>query len=238
MGVNIGSTSVSGLYLGSTEVTSAYIGSTKVYEKVAPTPTSVVIGGKTYPCALMPDGNVWLTVNLDYAWSGLSVPTSGASASSNPQAMYYNYDESTYGWNGYKCGLLYNRYAVDYLEQNKATLCPGWHVPTYTEWDAFLTAAGGATGEDGTKLKALDEACSNSFPMDWNGTDDYGFGVLPAGYFYNSFKDVGRSSGFWSSSRYGYVFNAGAYVSKNDTRETTQFPVRLVMDQSYVGPGA
>ena len=58
MGMNIGSTSVSGLYLGSTEVQSAYIGGTKIYEKAVPVPTSVTIADKTYTCAVMPDGKV------------------------------------------------------------------------------------------------------------------------------------------------------------------------------------
>lgn len=87
----------------------------------------------------MPDGKVWMAENLDFAWSGLTVGGSGTS--SNPKANYYDNDEVTYGWNGRKCGLLYNWYAAKHLEDNKSTLIPGWHVPTKAEWDALATAA-------------------------------------------------------------------------------------------------
>jgi uncharacterized protein (TIGR02145 family) len=143
MAIKLGSTNFSHVYLGSTKIGQAYLGNVKVFQDAPPPPTTVTIGGKEYPTVTLPDGREWLALNLDYAWSGLSVPTSGASDSTSPQAMYYNYDESTYGWNGLKRGLLYNQYAVSYLETNKATLCPGWHVPTRDEFDALITALGG-----------------------------------------------------------------------------------------------
>ena len=195
----------------------------------------VVIGGKTYRTVQMPDGNEWLAENLDFAWDGLPVPTSGASSSTDPQAMYYNYDESTYGWNGYKCGLLYNWYAVNYLEEHKNTLIPGWHVATDAEWAALATAVGG-TSTAGTKLKALDNSAGSNWPSSWNGTDDYGFSALPAGTYDGSFDNVGSYASFWtateydSSRAYRRYFVTGAAMNSYYYIKARQFSVRLVRD--------
>lgn len=160
---------------------------------VAPPQTGTVIGGKTYPTVTLPDGHEWLAVNLDYAWTGLSVPTSGASKVTTPQAMYYNYDEATYGWDGLKRGLLYNHYAVSYLETNKATLCPGWHVPTMEEFGALITALGGSIY--GYKLKS-----TTGWDADGNGTDDYGFDGVPSGEYNISFKNITKTLDLWSQT--------------------------------------
>ena len=66
-----------------------------------------------------------------------------------------------------KYGRLYTRDAA-------MKACPeGWHLPTSEEWDEL----GKAIGEDGgTKLKS----------GKWNGTDEFGFAALPAGFRRNS----------------------------------------------------
>lgn len=197
----------------------------------------VVIGGKTYRTVNMPDGKVWLAENLDFAWNGLSVPTEGASTSTDPQAMYYNYDGSTYGWNGYKCGLLYNWYAVKYLEDNKSTLIPGWHVPTADEWGYLADAVGGASTA-GTKLKTLDNSAGINWPSGWNGTDDYGFSVLPAGNYYNNFHFVGSDTYFWTVTEYNSNIayyrriNTGASMRSYEDSKYYQYSVRLIRDAS------
>ena len=158
-----------------------------------------VIGDKTYPTVTMPDGNEWLAVNLDFAYTGLSIPTSGASLVSTPQAMYYDYDESTYGWDGYKCGLLYNWYAVDYMETNKSTFFPGWHIPSRAEWNALFEAIG--TDVAGKKLKAIDGSAGTNWPSDWRGTDDYQFAALPGGRFdLNGFNRAQDYAWFWTTT--------------------------------------
>jgi uncharacterized protein (TIGR02145 family) len=136
----------------------------------------VEIGGRMYPTVQMPDGNIWLAQNLDYVWQGLTV--NGYLNYTIQQAAYYNKDEQTYGWTGQKRGLLYNYRAADYLETNKATLIPGWHVASTTEWNNLITALG---ENPGTKLKALDNSIESGFPSGWNGTDNYGFSALPTG---------------------------------------------------------
>lgn len=160
-----------------------------------------VIGGRTYRTVIMPDGKEWLAENLDYKWTGLTVDASGTS-DSEPRASYYNNDEATYGIDGtYKCGLLYNYQAVKYLNDNKSTLCPGWHVPSSTEWNALLTACGGAGQDTGKKLAAEKNSITENFPR-WSTlpTNDYGFSILPGGYKEaTSFKQL-NSSGFYFCS--------------------------------------
>lgn len=195
----------------------------------------VTIGGKTYRTVQMPDGKVWLAENLDFAWNGLYVPTKWAQeVSTDPQAMYFDYDESKYGWNGYKCGLLYNWFAVNYLEVHKSTLIPGWHVPTTAEWDALVTAIGG-TSNAGTKLKALDNSVASNWPYGWDGTDEYGFSVLPGGRYNKSFKYVDSDAFFWTAtecdSSYAYYryFGRRTQGEENDYKYW-QLSVRLVRD--------
>lgn len=194
----------------------------------------VVIGGKTYRTVNMPDGKVWLAENLDFAWDGLPVPTSTAYTKNTPQAMYYNYDESTYGWDGYKCGLLYNWYAVKYLEDNKSTLIPGWHVPTKSEYESLKTAieSGGSTNTAGTKLKAKDNTAASNWPSGWNGTDDYGFNVLPAGRYDDLWETIGIYAQIWSASEMDDRHAHLVFFNKN--RTTMDFADIYKIQQSSV----
>ena len=216
-----------GVYYGSTAASAVYYGSIKVWE---PAPTTATIGGKTYPTVTLPDGHEWLAVNLDYAWTGLSIPTSGASQSTSPQAMYYNYDEATYGWNGSQRGLLYNWYAVDYLQTNRATLCPGWHVPTRDEFDAVCTGIGDWT--HGDKLKS-----TSGWKNNGNGTDDYGFAAYPSGAYASSFSNIDCQVGFWTQTVDTTTTSYYFYLTYNSTNFSSwmannkyQFSVRLIKD--------
>ena len=172
---------------------------------------SVVIGGRTYRTVTI-NGVTWLAQNLDYGSSG----------------VYYNNDESTYGWNGLKYGKLYT-----WTEAVAAgNAISGWHLPTTAEWDALANAVGG-TSVAGTKLKSTTGWYSG------NGTDDYGFKAFPAGYQYTgSFNYLGSRAYFWTaseffggSSAYYRYFEAGAsmnssFLSKNENC----LSVRLVKD--------
>lgn len=49
MGLNIGNTTIGGIYLGNTKISEAYLGSTKIYSAAAPQPTDeVTIGTQTW----------------------------------------------------------------------------------------------------------------------------------------------------------------------------------------------
>lgn len=190
--------------------------------------TTVTIGGRVYRIVTI-GGATWLAENLDYKFSGVDIGPSDSPSS--PSAWYYDNDEATYGIDGTrKCGLLYNWYAVKLLNDNRSELIPGWHVPTKDEWTALANAVGG-TGVAGTRLKAADVSWATS----WGGTDDYGFGVLPAGFYNGSFDIVGSCAFFWSNTESGNVayyryFDTGATMGQNADRMFSGFSVRLVKD--------
>lgn len=190
--------------------------------------TTTTIGGRVYRTVTI-GGATWLAENLDYKFSGCGI--GGGGTPTTPNAWYYNNDEATYGIDGVrKCGLLYNWYACKLLNDNRSDLIPGWHVPTNDEWTALANAVGG-TGVAGTRLKAANVDWATS----WGGTDDYGFAVLPAGYYYGSFTYVGSNAYFWSiteSGSYAYYryFDTGATMSQSTYFKYFGYSVRLVKD--------
>ena len=100
--------------------------------------------------------------------------------------------------------------------------CPsGWHLPDTAEWRTLLDAAGGDSIA-GTMLKS-----TSGWNSDGNGTDDFGFTVLPAGGWDNKMFE-GEAAGFWSSVGYGNY--AAAIRLLADT-----FAVRLISGRTYVG---
>ena len=195
---------------------------------VDPTAT---IGGRVYRTVTI-NGVTWLAENLDYKFSGCGIGGSGSP--STPNAWYYNNDEATYGIDGTrKCGLLYNWHAVKLLNDKRSELIPGWHVPTTSEWDALASAVGG-TVVAGTRLKAANVSWATS----WGGTDDYGFGILPAGYYYGGFRYVESRTFFWTSTEYSssnayYLdFDTSSSMSSYNHNKYNGCSVRLVKDSA------
>lgn len=197
----------------------------------------VEIGGRQYRTCTI-GGMVWLAENLDYKFqvSGSQISLNPQGTPFTPAAWYYNRDELNYGIDGtYKCGLLYNWHAVKYLNDNRATLIPGWHVPSDTEWANLATEIGGASTA-GTKLKAKNNTVTSNWPSGWGGTDNYGFTALPAGCYDGRFYTVGSNSFFWtatensSSSAYYRYLVTGASMSSSYDDKYYGYSVRLVAD--------
>jgi uncharacterized protein (TIGR02145 family) len=71
-------------------------------------------------------------------------------------------------------------------------ICPqDWHLPSRAEWDTLIQRAGGITKAAAT-LKDW---------RSWDGTDDLGFRMLPAGeYRSGTFSSIEGATRFWSSS--------------------------------------
>lgn len=186
-----------------------------------------VIGGRRYKTVQMPDGKTWMAENLDFKFCNVG----GSGTPYTPNAWYYDNNETTYGWNGYKCGLLYNWYAVKILNGNRADLCPGWHVPTVDELTALVNALGGINVA-GTKLKAANVSWDTS----WNGTDDYGFGALPAGGYKGQFYNLRTYANFWTSTEYSssnaYLMDiyTDSSISSGNYDKIRGYSVRLVKD--------
>lgn len=190
---------------------------------------SVVIGGRTYKTVTI--GNQeWLAENLDYKFEGLEIGEEESLVKAI--ANYYDGDEATYGRYGNRYGLLYNWKAVDYIEQNKATLLPsGWHVPTESEWTTLLTAVGGASVA-GAKLKSFSDWSSG------NGDDPYGMSIYPCGDYstvINEYENINVKTWFWTatensaSNNAEYVsFSAGDDAHQDHNPKSVGYSVRLV----------
>ena len=113
------------------------------------------------------------------------------------------------------------------------TACPtGWHLPTHAEWRTLFTAVGGSSTA-GTKLKSTSGWISSG-----NGSDDYSFSALPAGFRNGSesYYYEGYYARFWSSTEYGnsayymdlYYYTGYAYLIYGN--EDFGFSVRCVKD--------
>jgi uncharacterized protein (TIGR02145 family) len=100
-----------------------------------------------------------------------------------------NYPSSNswcYNNNSYYCSL----YGRLYNHGSASVSCPvGWHLPSAGAWDNLISHVGANPGQ---KLKAS---------IVWNGTNQYGFTVLPAGISTegsSGFSSIGLGSLFWS----------------------------------------
>ena len=185
------------------------------------------IGGKDYPTVTIGDQE-WLAVNLDMTFSGLAVGESGTSTSAS-RANYLDNDGSTNGWTGNRDGLLYNWTAVNYMETNKATLFPGWHVPTAAEYDTLATTLGAETA--GTQLKSTSGWSEN------NGDGSTEFNARPVGNYDGTFVNTGSEASFWTISSSGdnataMQLTTGATVTSASLDKGIQCSVRLVKDSA------
>ena len=167
---------------------------------------TVVIGGKTYSVVSTPDGRDWLGENLDYAWNELTVGEDTDIDVSTPKAWYFNNDEETYGWLGRRCGLLYNSYAIEYLEEHRNELLPsGWRVPTSEEWQGLISSM------SNTDIKARNVI----WEQNWGGADTYGFAMLPGGVINDSgFTNV---YALGSQTTFG-VLATSSFITYDDTQ--------------------
>jgi len=193
---------------------------------------------------------IWMAQNLNYAYNE---PTSSDDSSS------FCYDNSAdscakygrlYLWSaamdsvakfsdaGKGCG-------VDATCRPSGTVrgvCPeGWHLPSDGEWNTLFSTVGGDSTA-GTKLKS-----TSGWNGSGNGTDSYGFGVLPAGRrsYFGAFVRAGGYAYFWSSteliSYFAYLWNffydyEGVY--RFDDNKFYGYSVRCLRDSNDEGSGA
>lgn len=180
---------------------------------------TAVIGGKEYPTVVI--GNQeWLAENLDYAFE-----------ETNPESYYTYYDNSdTYK----ERGLLYNHYAAMDLNQNRSTLCPGWHLPTVAEFETLIAYIGSDAGK---KLKS-----TTGWLDGGNGTDDYGFNGRPAGHYNyggTGYKALDASVTYWAQNAYStserytrvLMYNNDSFVS-GLADKLSRCSIRLIKDSA------
>ena len=81
-----------------------------------------------------------------------------------------------------------------YTYDDALKACPsGWHLPENDEWKRFRTFIEDSDGKEAAwmSLKSRDK---------WDGSDRYGFDVVPAGKATDDFMELGTSAHFWSST--------------------------------------
>jgi uncharacterized protein (TIGR02145 family) len=160
------------------------------------------------------DGNVYKTVKIGNQWwmaenlivthygNGDPIPNVIDDNKWSDIGAYCVYDN--YNVNIKKYGNLYNWYALN----DKRKIAPkGWHIPTDVEWKQLEMYIGMSQSEvdneyrhggyDGDELKSTTGWYSNG-----NGTDDYGFAALPAGYrgTNGGYTGIGGRTLFWSAT--------------------------------------
>ena len=92
------------------------------------------------------------------------------------------------------------KYGRLYTWAAATSACPsGWHLPSKTEWEALFTAVGGYSSAT-TVLKSTSGWKWRN--VSGEGTDAFGFSVLPAGFRNDdgNFYSEGDGANFWSST--------------------------------------
>jgi len=181
-------------------VTSVFIGCAK--EKVTD------IDGNIYETVKIGD-QIWMAENLKVTHyrDGTPIPNvkAGDVWMELSTGAYCIYNENTSNEKD-NYGVLYNWYAVNGdtdgdgdKDKDKEIAPEGWHVPTDEEWnelETYLSDNGHARAE-GLALKSTIGWFENG-----NGTDDYGFTVLPSGYRGQTegYIGMGYAGYFWSTT--------------------------------------
>lgn len=108
----------------------------------------------------------------------------------------YSCDYKTYDYETY-CNNVHN--------ETKGVCPDGWHLPSNIEWNTLFDAVGGVFVA-GTMLKSTSGWLKDSNGRDGNGTDVYGFSVLPSGAKLKSdgFNFESGNAYFWTSTEYSY----------------------------------
>lgn len=112
-------------------------------------------------------------------------------------------------------GLIYK----DTFVGHRQGICPnGWHIPTKGEWDKLVSNITGEKEYGGKRLKKTSGwYCSRI--VCGNGTDDYGFAALPAGYADgNVISKVVDEAYFWTSTTLDNGEEAYNINLSNDSR--------------------
>ena len=177
---------------------------------------SVELFGKVYNTVKI-NGLEWICENLDYKWDGLAI---GHNTTSQ-QACYTQDNESLWGWNGRKCGLLYNKSAKEQLSNNLID----WRIPSLSDYDKLCVA---------TK-SYFDAYYKLTKNVDWssrNGDDIFDFSEMPCGAYESGWQDINEGWYIHSQSNImvysrpypEYTFMYGHYYGN------WYLPIRLCRD--------
>lgn len=119
----------------------------------------------------------------EQVWTAMSMRTKVGN-DGNPLTMYCNSSEDPDF-----CDL----YGGLFTWEDAMKSCPdGWRLPTKSDWETLVNTVDASNKVAGMKLKSK---------AHWNGSDDYGFAALPAGYWdRDDYGGFGKRAIFWSST--------------------------------------
>ena len=114
-----------------------------------------------------------------------------------------------------------------YTFEDALKACPaGWHLPEDEEWTMFKKFIEDSDGKEDAwvSLKSRDK---------WDGSDRYGFDVVPAGKASDGFYDLGVSAHFWSATEedgdaFGWHLAPPGDFSRDFDFSTNMYSVRCL----------
>ena len=133
-----------------------------------------------------------------------------------------------------------------YRWDDAKNLCPeGWSLPSKDEWEQLISSVGGGSAKQAGKALKTNSGWKN----DGDGTDEYGFSALPAGYWSNYSGDgeyygLEGAAHFWSQTEFGsdsayglkleYTVDS-ASMSKYSVigKNYYALSVRCILDENY-----
>lgn len=136
---------------------------------------------------------------------------------------YKTKDSECYDGNAENC----KKYGRLYTFNAALKACPsGWHLPDNDEWTMFKRFIEDSDGKEEAwvSLKSRDK---------WDGSDRYGFDVVPAGKATDEFVELGVSAHFWSATEedgdaYGWHLAPPGDFSRDFDISTNMYSVRCL----------
>lgn len=133
-----------------------------------------------------------------------------------------------------------------YRWDDAKNLCPeGWSLPSKDEWEQLISSVGGGSAKQAGKALKTNSGWKN----DGDGTDEYGFSALPAGYWSNYSGDgeyygLEGAAHFWSQTEFGsdsayglkleYTVDSASMSKYSVTgKNDYALSVRCILDENY-----
>jgi uncharacterized protein (TIGR02145 family) len=205
-------------------------------------------GGKEYK-SIKIGKQTWMAQNLDYQGEDGNLGKCYEDKPENCEkyGRLYNWAEAM------NIDTTFNKKKWGKSAVKQTGICPkGWHLPSEKEWQTLVAFAGGekVAGEK-LKTKSGWEYYYEGEPIGYNGTDEYGFSVLPAGksrqtyktvegkqVFYEKFEYIGENSLLWATNEVndnsakpmGFDRRHGDAGLGRGSVKSDRFPVRCLKD--------
>ena len=182
--------------------------------------------GKVYKTVKIGD-QVWMAENLNYDDSVQTPSLKERSWCFNNKQEHCNVTGRLYTWAAaIDSAALANDFSGDIQG-----ICPdGWHLPSSDEWSSLITVA----GDKGNAVLAL--RSSNGWGYA-NGTDDFGFSMLPSGQKQGS-DYFSESAYFWTSSESDEHASDAYYVYTKDISAGLKMPAQHAINIHPAGDKA